>query len=91
MKTNWKQVVQKGLGVLMRVPDGWTPNAAVARQLGCSENNVRKRMRPALDAGLVERQLFRVFSRKTGRAEVCAAYREIRAQKKPQPRKATGA
>lgn len=77
---NWKGIVSKANAVQHAWPRGWDRNDKVAAELGVAPDRVSDAMRPALAAGLVEKQVFSVWNASLSRMERVTGWRQINAE-----------
>lgn len=77
MKTNWKTLVEKTQATQFVLPPGWDTRDDIARQLGCSPDNVRKLLGPAVKNGTIEFKQMPIWDKELKRVRSVACYREI--------------
>jgi len=77
---NWKGIVSKANAVKHAWPHGWDRNDKVAAELGVATDRVSDAMRPAISAGLVEKQIFSVWNASLSRMERVTGWRQINAE-----------
>ena len=78
---NWKTLVESTQAKAYALPEGWDTRETIAEQLGCSSDNVRKLLSPAIKSGAVEFKQLPVWDKVTKKVRSVAAYR--RASKPP--------
>jgi len=77
MSTNWKSYVEKSQSQTYRLPEGWDTRESIAEQLGCSVDNVRKLLAPAIKSGGVEFKQLPIWDAVTKKVKSVACYRKI--------------
>jgi hypothetical protein len=74
---NFKVAVAQANMIRYPWPEGWQRNADVAKELGVSSDRVGEILKPALDQGLVERQVFPVWNTERNRVDRIVGWRTI--------------
>ncbi len=77
MPTNWKTFVEKSQAQAYRLPEGWDTRETIADQLGCSVDNVRKLLAPAIKSGSVEFKQLPIWDDVTKKVKSVACYRKV--------------
>ncbi len=80
MSTNWKSLVETTQAKAYALPEGWDTRETIAEQLGCSSDNVRKLMAPAIKSGAVEFKQMPLWDKVTKKVKSIACYRRITAK-----------
>lgn len=78
MATNWKSFVESTQAKAYTLPEGWDTRETIADQLGCSCDNVRKLMAPAIKSGAVEFKQLPIWDKTLKRVRSVAAYRKVK-------------
>lgn len=76
---NWKSFVENSQAKTFVLPEGWDTRDAIAEQLGCSGDNVRKLLAPAIKSGAVEFKQLPLWDKVTKRVRSVACYRKVAA------------
>ncbi len=79
MSTNWKSFTETLQSKTYKKPDGWDTREAIAEQLGCSVDNVRKLLAPAIKSGAVEFKQLPIWDAVTKKVKSVACYRKVTA------------
>jgi len=74
---NWEQFVQTDSTKRYVLPKGWDSKEVVANKLGCSDDQVRKILSPAIKDGTIETSAFPVWDKMTKRVNRTTAYRRV--------------
>lgn len=75
MSTNWKSFVEKSQSEAYVLPEGWDTRETIADQLGCSVDNVRKLLAPAIKTGAVEFKQLPIWDKVVKKVRSVACYR----------------
>lgn len=75
MSMNWKNYVETTQAKTYVLPEGWDTRDAIADQLGCSANNVRKLLAPAIKSGAVEFKQLPLWDKVLKKVRSIACYR----------------
>ena len=73
---NWKQFVNTDSVKRFKIPPGWTSREDIAAKLDCSEDQVAKRLAPALKDKTLERKPFPVWDKAGERIVHVVCYRK---------------
>lgn len=73
---NWKSFVETAHAKEYVLPPGWDSKDAIAEQLNCASDSVRRLLAPALKAGTVETGCFPVWDDVTKKIVRVTAYRK---------------
>lgn len=79
MTTNWKKIVEITNEDKYKWPEGWDTKATVARALDCTEDQVDRILKPAIDAQAVMRDKFMVWDRSSKRVVTMVGYQRVEA------------
>lgn len=74
---NWKNLVEESHAKTYKLPQGWDSRDTIADQLGCSNENVRRLLAPAIKAGTIETGAFSVWDDLTKKLVRVTAYRRV--------------
>lgn len=74
--SRWSKIVETQNAKTYTWPADWDTREEVARQLGCSEENVAKVLLPAIKSGEVESKTFQVWDPSQKRVVRRTGYRE---------------
>lgn len=74
---NWKTFVETDQSKRYVLPDGWDTREAIAEQLGCSSDNVRKLLAPAVRSGSVEVKQIPLWDKVLKKVRGVAAYHHV--------------
>lgn len=83
-KTNWLSTISQINAKRYVVPHGWDTKEAVAESLQCDPSRVADLMKPGIDSGEIERQVFPVWDASRRMAVQTVCYR-VAGTKKPNP------
>jgi hypothetical protein len=75
--TNWKTFAEKSQAKRFVLPAGWETRAAIAEQMNCTEDNVRKVLAPDVRSGAVECKQLPLWDDVTKKVRNVACYREV--------------
>jgi hypothetical protein len=78
MPTNWKSFVEASQAKAFTLPEGWDVRDKIAEDLGCSPDNVRKLLGPAIKSGAVEFKQLPIWDKVLKKVRSVACYRRIR-------------
>lgn len=76
MKTSWKSFTQKQQSRMYVLPEGWDTRDTIAAELGCSSDNVRKMLHPAVRSGAVECKQIPLWDEVLKRVSPVTCYRQ---------------
>lgn len=76
MKTNWKKKVDEINRSKFTVPTGWETREQVATSLECDPDRVDKLLKPGLESGAFEKQMFPVWNDERRMTVQVVCYRE---------------
>lgn len=74
--TNWKSFVESTQAKSYVLPPGWDTRETIANQLGCSEDNVRKLLQPAVKSGAVEFKQLPIWDKVLKKVRSVGCYRK---------------
>lgn len=74
---SWKTLIEKTQADAYKLPDGWETRDAIAEEMGCSSDNVRKLLQPALKSGAVEFKQLPIWDEVSKRIKSVACYRQL--------------
>jgi DNA-binding transcriptional regulator LsrR (DeoR family) len=72
---NWKNYVEATQSKTYVLPEGWDTRDTIADQLGCSADNVRKLLAPAIKTGAVEFKQLPLWDKVLKKVRSVACYR----------------
>ena len=72
--TNWKSFVETTQAKSYVLPQGWDTRETIAEQLGCSTDNVRKLLAPAIKSGAVEFKQLPIWDKVLKKVRSVACY-----------------
>lgn len=72
--TNWKSFVETTQAKSYVLPQGWDTRETIAEQLGCSSDNVRKLLAPAIKSGAVEFKQLPIWDKVLKKVRSVACY-----------------
>lgn len=78
MSTNWKSFVETSQSKAYVLPEGWDTRETIAEQLGCSSDNVRKLLAPAIKNGSVEFKQLPLWDKVLKKVRSVACYHRIK-------------
>lgn len=79
MPTNWKTFVETSQAKAYTLPEGWDTREKIAEDLGCSPDNVRKLLAPAIKSGAVEFKQLPIWDKVVKKVRSVACYRRVAA------------
>lgn len=71
---SWKTFVEQSQAKQFVLPAGWDARDTIAEDLGCSSDNVRKLLAPAVKSGAVEFKQLPIFDKVTRKVRSVACY-----------------
>ena len=75
MSTNWKAILEASQAKQFVLPNGWDTRDAVAEQIGCSPDNVRKLMSQLIKSGAAVFKQLPLWDYVSKRVRSVACYR----------------